>query len=375
MLKNLSILILFLISIKAFADIDNNVLKDELFKITEYDLKNNIYTLHLAANDFEEMNEDELNLNKLNIDKLVFSKILSNNTTEEEREKIRVDLNNIIEKMYYEKDARLNQAAVYNIPVGNIFISLILIPNRYYVEYKDCAGPFILFDSYTCFKLPPETRGFLTKYIKKYYVPELSSDFITYYTITHEYSHTLPQQLRRKPEETYALVKNMSVKKDEHLITHFNEVYSDLYAAIRMLKMGYNKSDLNQVIFMRDLSLYIYDDVIHYSSPYIKKLQSIPSERYLKLDTFEEIDSFIVKIFSDVINEKNTMDYKNFYDEELEMKPKVSDIARFVNNINSNTFSTEDNKIFVIDLFNQFVSRIYFSNKKFELRFLRKDNR
>lgn len=369
MLRSWLLLALVLISFNAFAKLDSQVLKDELYKITSHSVKSKIYSLHIAANDFENMKPSELALNQRNLDKLLESKQLIASSTIEERETLKNDINKMFEEIYYTKNAKLNQAGVLHMPLGSNLIALISIPNIYYTDFDDCPGPFILFDAYTCFQFDHNTRSYLTKYIKKNYVPNLSSDYLGYFTIIHEYAHTLPEQLRLSPMDIFSGITNKDIKKDMNMIYHYNEVYSDLYAAIRLLQMGYTLQDLDQIIFMRDVSLYLYDDYYHYSSPYIKALKKIPSDKYMTISSIEETNTLIRTIFYSVINEKDTMDYKNFYPEQLEMKEKISDIARFVNSINKNTVINDDNLDFVLESFTNFIKRVYMSNRKFDLRF------
>lgn len=356
-------------SLNAFAVLDNQILKDELYRITSYSLKSNIYSIHIAANDFSDMKPSELTLNQKNIDKLLESPSIQKNSTKEEREDVRQNIYSLLEQIYFEKDPQINQAGVLHIPMGSNIVSLISIPNIYYTNYSGCAGPFILFDAYTCFQLNKDTRSFITKYIRTNYVNSLSSDYLGYFTIIHEYAHTFPEQLRLDPMTVYKPIHNEKVKKDMNLIFHYNEMYSDLYASIRMLQLGYKKKDLEQVIFMRDAALYLYDDLAHYSSPYIKLLISKPTEKYMEISSMDEYDELIKEIFFEVINEKNTMDAKNFYFEQLEMKEKISDIARFINSINRNTILNDENIEYIVNLFNTFIQRVYFSNRKFDLRF------
>ena len=79
-------------SLNVFAELDNQILKDELYRITSYSLKSNIYSMHIASNDFSDMKPSELTLNQKNIDKLLESSSIQKNSTKEERDEVRQNI-------------------------------------------------------------------------------------------------------------------------------------------------------------------------------------------------------------------------------------------------------------------------------------------
>lgn len=379
MLRNLWILIFVLISRCAHAQLDANFLSNELFNITNHGLKNNVYIYHLAAQDFGQMTPSELALNIKNTDKIFENSELKKTLTEEDINQVKKDFSDVFQSIYIEKDPRINQAVTYSVKINNIAFSLIAVPNIYYDKYDDCAGAFILFESYTCFQLDNGTKSFLTKYIAKNHVPKLDSDYLGTFIVIHEYAHALPEQLNLDLSDFYSKIKNNEAKKDKMLIHHFNEVYSDLYAGIRLLQKGYSPSYLDQIIFMRNVSLYVSKDTVHFSTPYIKALKNLNKEDYMLASNFKEIDAIIKKIFFNVINEKNTLDEKLFFYDKLDVRDSLTDIAAFAFNVNkdvkNNTFQrkTPEQADFIKRLFNNFVNSIYYANRRFMLAYPDKD--
>lgn len=379
MLRNWFLLAFILISNNVYAQLDAEFLSNELFNITNHGLKQNVYTLHLAANDFGTMKPSELNINLKNIDKLLSNKKIVENLSSEQIDEVEKNFNQIVQSIYENKDPEVNQAVTFNLPMGDFVFALIAVPNVYYEEYDECAGAFILFQSYTCFQLDYNTKSFLSKYIKRNHVPSLDSDYLGNFIVVHEYAHTLPEQLRLNLSEFFKNIKNPKIKRDVMLVYHFNEVYSDLYASIRLLQKGYPLKDLDQIIFMRNVSLFLSKDVIHFSTPYIKNLKGMNKDEYMSAKSIEDIDKLIKKIFYNVINEVDTMNEKNFFSEKLEVRDALTDIASFAFNINKNiddnTFQrkTPEQSRFVSKLFNNFVSSIYYANRRFSLDYSEKD--
>jgi len=379
MLKNWFLLAFILISGTVHAQLDSEFLSTELFNITNHSLKQNIYTLHLAANDFGNMKPSELNINLKNIDKLLNNKEITNTLKEDQIDIVQKNLDDVVQSMYLDKNPMVNQAVTYNLKMDNIFFALISVPNIYYENYDQCAGSFILFQSSTCFQLDNSTKAFLSKYIKRNHVPSLDSDYLGNFIVVHEYAHTLPEQLRLNMSEFFQNIKNPAVKRDMMLIYHFNEVYSDLYAAIRLLQKGYSTDKLDQIIFMRNVSLYLSKDTIHFSTPYIKNLKNMSPEEYMSITTIEETDLLIKKIFFNVLNEIDTTNEKNFFAEKLEVRDALNDIATFAftlnKNIDNNTFQkkTPEQSKFITELFSKFVNSIYLADRRFRLAYKDKE--
>lgn len=374
MLKKLVITTLILISSLSYAKLDSEFLSNELFKITNYNLKNNIYTLHIAAEDFSNMTPSEYNLNLKNIEKLINSKSIINEFTLDEISYIENTYKNTIESIYKDTNPKINAARTLNFPVKNYFFTMISIPNFYYENYNNCEGVFILFDSYVCFEVDDSTKSFISKYLKRNHIPSLSSEFMGNFTIIHEYSHLLPEQLRINPTIFFNSINN-KIKKDIKLIYHYNEVYSDLYAAIRLLQKGHKREELDQIIFMRDLSLFLYKDTVHYSSPYIKSLKNLDPENYMLITSFKEFENLINKIFFDVINRIDTTSDKSFYAEKLESKKSLEDISKFIISINNNVYNktfkikSQEDVDFITLLFNGFSRNVYYANRRFEIQY------
>ncbi len=379
MLRNLWILVFILISKSANAQLDTEFLSNELFNITNHGLKNNVFVYHLAAQDFGKMTPSELALNLKNTENLFSHSQIKNLMTTNEIQNVQKDFSNIFQSIYLEKDPRINQAVTYSVKLGNISFSLIAVPNIYYENYDDCAGAFILFESFTCFQLDSGTRSFLSKYISRNHVKTLDSDYLGTFIVVHEYAHALPEQLNLDIKEFYSKIKNSEAKKDRMLIHHFNEIYSDLYAGIRMLQKGYPVEYLDQVIFMRNVSLYLSRDIVHFSTPYLKSLKNLNKEDYMTASTFKEIDSLIKKIFFNVINDKNTLNDKLFFNEKLAARNALTDIGAFALNIGkdvkSNTFEkkTQEQANYINSLFRKFGNSIYYANRRLMLEYPDKD--
>lgn len=373
MLKRLLILALLAISNKVYAQLDTEFLSNELYKITNHNLKNNIYTFHLAANNFKNMKPSEYDINLKNIDKLLNNRKVKNNFTEEELDFIKENYEEVIKGIYQTTNPEINKAMTFNFKVNDSFFTMISIPNIYYENYKNCEGPFILFDSYICFEMDESTKEFLSKYIKNNYVKSLDSEYMGHFTVIHEYAHVLPEQLRLNPTEIFKNIHNPEVKKNMNLLYHYNEIYSDLYAGIRLLQKGYSPEYLNQVVFMRNLSLFLYQDTVHFSSPYIKYLKNLDPENYMEITSFKEFDNIIKKIFFQVINEIDTANHKNFYVEKLEASQQLNHMSQFIielnNNIGDTTFrkKTKEEIDFITNLFNAFLRNIYYSNGRMRL--------
>jgi hypothetical protein len=373
MLKRLLILALLAISNKVYAQLDTEFLSNELYKITNHNLKNNIYTFHLAANNFKNMKPSEYDINLKNVDKLLNNRKVKNNFTEEELDFIKGNYEQVIKEIYQTTNPEINKAMTFNFKVNDSFFTMISIPNIYYENYKNCEGPFILFDSYICFEMDNSTKEFLSKYIKNNYVKSLDSEYMGHFTVIHEYAHVLPEQLKLNPTEIFKNIHNPEVKKNMNLLYHFNEIYSDLYAGIRLLQKGYSPEYLEQVIFMRNISLFLYQDTVHFSSPYIKYLKNLDPENYMEITSFKEFDNIIKKIFFQVINEVDTTNHKNFYVEKLEARQQLNHMSQFIielnNNIGDNTFKkkTKEEIDFITNLFNAFLRNIYYSNGRMRL--------
>ncbi len=373
MLKRLLILALLAISNKVYAQLDTEFLSNELYKITNHNLKNNIYTFHLAANNFKNMKPSEYDINLKNIDKLLNNRKVKNNFTEEELDFIKENYEEVIKGIYQTTNPEINKAMTFNFKVNDSFFTMISIPNIYYENYKNCEGPFILFDSYICFEMDESTKEFLSKYIKNNYVKSLDSEYMGHFTVIHEYAHVLPEQLRLNPTEIFKNIHNPEVKKNMNLLYHYNEIYSDLYAGIRLLQKGYSPEYLDQVVFMRNISLFLYQDTVHFSSPYIKYLKNLDPENYMEITSFKEFDNIIKKIFFQVINEIDTTNHKNFYVEKLEASKQLNHMSQFIielnNNIGNTTFrkKTKEEIDFITNLFNAFLRNIYYSNGRMRL--------
>lgn len=373
MLKRLLILALLAISNKVYAQLDTEFLSNELYKITNHNLKNNIYTFHLAANNFKTMKPSEYDINLKNIDKLLNNRKVKNNFTEEELDFIKENYEQVIKEIYQTTNPEINKAMTFNFKVNDSFFTMISIPNIYYENYTNCEGPFILFDSYICFEMDDSTKGFLSKYIKNNYVKSLDSEYMGHFTVIHEYAHVLPEQLRLNPTEIFKNIHNPEVKKNMNLLYHYNEIYSDLYAGIRLLQKGYSPEYLDQVVFMRNVSLFLYQDTVHFSSPYIKYLKNLDPENYMEITSFKEFDNIIKKIFFQVINEVDTTNHKNFYVEKLEVRQQLNHMSQFIielnNNIGDTTFrkKTKEEVDFITNLFNALLRSIYYSNGRMRL--------
>lgn len=375
MLKKLLVMVLLLISNNVNAQLDTDFLSNELYNITNHNLKNDIYTFHLAANNFSKMKPSEYSINLKNIEKLVSNNKIKNEFTKEEINYIQENYNLVIRQIYQNSNPQINKAMTFNFPVNNSFFTMISIPNIYYENYNDCEGPFIIFDSYICFELDSGTKSFISKYIKKNHVKSLSSDFMGHFTVIHEYAHVLPEQLKVNPTEIFNGITNRKVKKNMDLIYHFNEVYSDLYAGIRLLQKGYDVSNLDQISFMRDVSLFLYQDTAHFSTPYIKILKNLDPENYMEITSFKEFDLLIKKIFFDGINKIDTTNHLNFYVEKLEASNALNDIAQFIVTLNKNipaqTYKrkSQEEVDFLAKLFNSFLRNIYYANGRMRLQY------
>jgi hypothetical protein len=373
MLKNLLLMALFWINTPVFAQLDTEFLSDELFRITNHGLKENVYVLHLAANDFGLMKPSELDINLKNIDKMLNNKSLVDNLSEEDLDAVESNFSSLLQAIYMDKDPEVNQAVTYNVKMKDYAFALIAVPNIYYEDYSDCAGAFILFQSFTCFQLDYNTKSFLTKYIKRNHVPTLDSDYLGNFIVVHEFAHTLPEQLKLDLPNFYNKITNPDVKKEMQLVAHYNEVYSDLYAGLRLLQKGYPVENLDQIIFMRNVSLFLSKDIVHYSTPYIHALKNINKKDYMLASSFEDMDKIINKIFFQVINSMNVMDENIFFVEKLEIYKDLADIATFAfsvnKDINKNTFQkkTPEQARFVNKLFTTFNNSIYLAKRRFLL--------
>lgn len=287
MLKHLLLMAFIWTSSPAYAQLDAEFLSDELFKITNHGLKENVYVLHLAAKDFGLMKPSELDINLKNIDKMLNNKNLVDNLSKEDLDAVESNFSSLLQAIYMDKDPQVNQAVTYNVKMKDYAFALIAVPNIYYEDYNDCAGAFILFQSYTCFQLDDNTKSFLTKYIKRNHVPTLDSDYLGNFIVVHEFAHTLPEQLKLDLPSFYNKITNIDVKREPQLIAHFNEAYSDLYAGIRLLQKGYPVENLNQIIFMRNVSLFLTKDIVHYTAPYIEALKQLDKEDYMVASSFD----------------------------------------------------------------------------------------
>lgn len=380
MLKKLLMMASLLISNNVNAQLDIEFLSNELYNITTYNLKNNIYTYHLAANDFSKMKPSEYSINLKNIEKLMNNTKIQKDFSQEDINYIKDNYDLVAKNIYQNSNPEANKAMTFNFPVNDSFFTIISIPNLYYENYADCEGPFILFDSYICFELDSSTKSFISKYIKNNYVKSLNSDFMGHFTVIHEYAHVLPQQLRINPTEIFKNIKNIKVKKDMNLIYHFNEIYSDLYAGIRLLQKGYSLDNLDQISFMRDTSLFLYQDSMHYSTPYIKVLKNLDPENYMSLTTFEEFDILIKKIFFDIINTVDTNNVHNFIIEQNNASKSLNNISNFIIDLNKNlhtqTFrlKTQKEVDFITKLFNGFLRNIYYANGRMKIQKDKDDN-
>lgn len=373
MLKNLLLMALLWSNTPAYAQLDTEFLSDELYRITNHGLKENVYVLHLAAKDFGLMKPSELDINLKNIDKMLNNKNLVDNLSQEDLDAVETNFSNLLQAIYMDKDPEVNQAVTYNVKMKDYAFALIAVPNIYYEDYNDCAGAFILFQSYTCFQLDSNTKSFLTKYIKRNHVPTLDSDYLGNFIVVHEFAHTLPEQLKLDLPTFYNRITNPDVKKESPLVAHYNEAYSDLYAGIRLLQKGYPVQNLDQIIFMRNVSLFLSKDILHYTSPYIQVLKNLDKKDYMAASSFEDIDKIINKIFFQVINDMNVIDDKIFFVEKLEIYKDLADIATFAlsvnKDINKNTFQkkTTEQAVFVNKLFTTFNNAIYFAKRRFLL--------
>jgi hypothetical protein len=124
---------------------------------------------------------------------------------------------------------------------------------------------------------------------------------------------------------------------------------------------------------MRNVSLFLSKDIVHYSTPYIHALKNINKKDYMLASSFEDMDKIINKIFFQVINSMNVMDENIFFVEKLEIYKDLADIATFAfsvnKDINKNTFQkkTPEQARFVNKLFTTFNNSIYLAKRRFLL--------
>lgn len=129
-------------------------------------------------------------------------------------------------------------------------------------------------------------------------------EYLNNFYFIHELVHLIPSQ-RKTPD-------NVDVFKVwiDDLNMHYREVYSDLFAIIFLSNyLGYNQDKIINITRLRDFNLNSNDDLIHFSSPYIRTL--INDNKWKELKSFEDIDLYIKKIFKETIDQ-TTISKKNY---------------------------------------------------------------
>lgn len=363
---------------------DQVLKRDEIFAkesslIDYYNARNKAINFYLFGNDYSDLSMDEIEKNKERIDKIIDSNwvrhwIDDKQISDTELDNIYAYVNTMLNELASNKTNDNNTIAVNPLRineeedkngVNNYWFNIIMIPKNLF-ENKECAGTVLIFAPNTCSIIPIRWNELINEYISQELGVEINSDFVWSFIATHEMAHSLPYQLNLRIFEDRKSEFNIDTENFKNIDYYYKEVYSDLYASIRMMQNGYSKENLKTINYMRTIALFLDDDITHYTRPYIEILLDEPSVNYINLKNLDDINGYINSLFIKGFNLGYYPDIKIYDKTVLETKPSIRKLNLFLLNLLSATSETTNPTL--KEFIKAFNTKVYFSNARIRVR-------
>lgn len=375
--------LLALFSFNALADEGalnrNTLFQKESKKIDYYNAKNKAINFYVYGNDYGNMSANEIESNKERLDSILDSNWVQHWVNDKQISNAEIDniyayLNDMLNNLATNKNNENNVIAVNPLRINsvedkignnNYWFNIILIPKILFDNQK-CIAPVLLFSPNSCIIIPERWSELLNQYISEEINHDLNSNFVWSFFSIHELSHSLPYQLNLKIFSDREDDFRVPVSKYKNIDSFYKEVYSDLYASISLLQNGYQKEDIKSIIYMRSVSLFIYDDIDHYTAPYLQLLLDEPSINYMNIKSLDDMNDYINNLFIKGYNMGYYPDIKLYNKEMQELKPSIRKLNSFLLNLLSATDESSNKKL--VEFVKAFNTTIYFSNARLRVR-------
>lgn len=358
--------------------------RDDIFKkessiIDYYNANNKAINFYLFGNDYSNFSMEEIEQNKERLDKIIDSNwvktwIVDKQISDAELDNIYTYVNTMLNELATNKLNAHNAIAVNPLRINeeedkaginNYWFNIIMIPKDLF-ENKECVGTVLVFAPNACSIIPERWNELINDYLSQDIGVQINSDFVWSFIATHEIAHSLPYQLNLKIFMDRENEFNVDPKKYKNIDSYYKEVYSDLYASIKMMQNGYSKDNLKTINYMRTIALFLDDDINHYTPPYIELLLNEPSINYLNLKSLDEINNYINNLFIKGFNAGNYPDIELFDKTIVDIKPNVRKLNSFLLNLLSATSESSNPKL--KEFIKAFNTRVYFSNARLRVR-------
>jgi hypothetical protein len=264
-------------------DFDNDKVKNDF--LSRY---NNENLIVFNVFNYKKLKEEEIkSINKIN-------EINKNNSIGVLSQKI---LNNNINNHYsvINYSDRKN-AWIY--PIG-------LEYNNFY--HGNCSYLFFLSNEEDCLNTKDIIKSEIKRELKLNGV-NINEDYFSKFYFIHELSHLIPEQkqLPNGVDKTRIWTRNVNL--------HYREIHSDLFSVI-YLNNFYNEDikNIETIIAFRNFNLNANNDLVHFSTPYLKEL--LKRNDLNDLNTFEDIHKYIEDLYLyinkiQIISKKNNLKIK-----------------------------------------------------------------
>ena len=279
MLKKIFLGVILIISMSALSnDFDNDKVKNDFF--SRY---NNENLVIFEVFNYKKIEKEEIaSINKIN-------EMNGNNSIGRLSQKI---INNKIDNHYsvINYNDRKN-AWIY--PTG-------LEYDNFY--NGNCSYLFFLSNEEDCLNTKDVIKNEIKRELKLNGI-KINEEYFSKFYFIHELSHLIPEQkkLPNGVDKTRIWTRNVDL--------HYREIYSDLFSVI-YLNNFYNEDieNIKTIIAFRNFNLNANNDLIHFSTPYLKEL--LKRNDFNILNTFEDIHKYIEDLYL-YINENQIISKKN----------------------------------------------------------------
>lgn len=171
----------------------------------------------------------------------------------------------------------------------------------------NCSYLFFLSNEEDCLNTKDSIKSEIKRELKLNGI-NIDEDYFSKFYFVHELSHLIPKQkkLPNGIDKTRIWTRNVNL--------HYREIYSDLFSVI-YLNNFYNEDikNIKTIIAFRSFNLNANNDLIHFSTPYLKEL--LKRNDFNNLNTFEDIHKYIEDLYlyinkTQIISKKNNLEIK-----------------------------------------------------------------
>jgi len=171
----------------------------------------------------------------------------------------------------------------------------------------NCSYLFFLSNEEDCLNTKDKIKNEIKRELKLNGI-EINEDYFSKFYFVHELSHLIPKQkeLPNGIDKTRIWTRNINL--------HYREIYSDLFSVI-YLNNFYNEDikNIDTIIAFRNFNLNANNDLVHFSTPYLKEL--LKRDDFNNLNTFDDIHKYIEELYlyinkTQIISKKNNLDIK-----------------------------------------------------------------